>query len=101
MFYRLGVRSVGLTWNYANLLADGVLEARGRRVYTKFGRQVVQELNTMAYYGPMCPILNERSFWELIEDCKNPIASHSNCYQLCPHPRNLTDDQIKSPYKEK
>ena len=29
LFYRLGVRSFGLTWNYANLLADGALEARG------------------------------------------------------------------------
>ena len=46
LFYRLGVRSVGLTWNYANLLADGALEARGAGL-TTFGRQVVQELNTL------------------------------------------------------
>ncbi len=31
LFYRLGVRSFGLTWNYANLLADGALETRGCR----------------------------------------------------------------------
>ena len=24
------------------------------------------------------------------------IASHSNAYNICPHPRNLSDDQIKA-----
>lgn len=39
LFYRLGVRSFGLTWNYANLLADGALETRGAGL-TTVGRQL-------------------------------------------------------------
>lgn len=36
-------------------------------------------------------------FWELVERTDVPfIASHSNAYKLCPHPRNLRDDQIKA-----
>jgi membrane dipeptidase len=98
LFYRLGVRSFGLTWNYANLLADGALEARGAGL-TTFGRQVVQELNTLHLWTDVSH-LNERSFWDVIEIAKKPIASHSNCYQLCGHPRNLTDEQIRALIKK-
>ncbi|QWU46333.1 MULTISPECIES: dipeptidase [Bacillus] len=94
LFYRLGVRSFGLTWNYANLLADGALEARGAGL-TTFGRQVVQELNTLHVWTDVSH-LNERSFWDVIEIAQNPIASHSNCHQLCQHPRNLNDEQIRA-----
>lgn len=94
LFYRLGVRSFGLTWNYANLLADGALEARGAGL-TAFGRQVVQELNTLHVWTDVSH-LNERSFWDVIEIAQNPIASHSNCHQLCQHPRNLNDEQIRA-----
>jgi membrane dipeptidase len=94
LFYRLGVRSFGLTWNYANLLADGALEARGAGL-TTFGRQVVQELNTLRVWTDVSH-LNERSFWDVIEIAQNPIASHSNCHHLCQHPRNLNDEQIRA-----
>ncbi|MDM5235429.1 dipeptidase [Bacillus cereus] len=92
LFYRLGVRSFGLTWNYANLLADGALETRAAGL-TSFGKQVVQELNMLHLWTDVSH-LNERSFWDVIEIAKNPIASHSNCYKLCQHPRNLNDEQI-------
>ncbi|EJQ48472.1 dipeptidase [Bacillus hominis] len=94
LFYRLGVRSFGLTWNYANLLADGALEERGAGL-TTFGRQVIQELNTLHLWTDVSH-LNERSFWDVIDIAKNPIASHSNCHQLCQHPRNLNDEQIRA-----
>ncbi|WP_242213704.1 dipeptidase [Bacillus cereus group sp. BfR-BA-01383] len=92
LFYRLGVRSFGLTWNYANLLADGALETRAAGL-TSFGKQVVQELNMLHLWTDVSH-LNERSFWDVIEIAKNPIASHSNCYKICQHPRNLNDEQI-------
>ena len=39
----------------------------------------------------------EQTFWDVIKTTKNPIiASHSNCYSLCSHYRNLTDEQIKA-----
>ncbi len=94
LFYRLGVRSFGLTWNYANLLADGALEARGAGL-TTFGKHVVQELNTLHVWTDVSH-LNERSFWDVMEIAKNPIASHSNCMKLCQHPRNLKDEQLRA-----
>ncbi|WP_439021779.1 dipeptidase [Bacillus thuringiensis] len=98
LFYRLGVRSFGLTWNYANLLADGALETRGAGL-TTFGKHIVQELNMLHLWTDVSH-LNERSFWDVIEIAKNPIASHSNCYKFCQHPRNLNDEQIRALIKQ-
>src|SRR5690606_23432335 len=44
ILYELGVRSVGLTWNHANLAADGALEPRGAGL-TTFGKEIILFLN--------------------------------------------------------
>ncbi|GAE43751.1 microsomal dipeptidase [Mesobacillus boroniphilus JCM 21738] len=90
---RLGVRSVGLTWNYGNYVADGVMEERGAGL-SRFGRQVVQLLNETR---TICDVshLSEQGFWDVIEQADRVFASHSNCYSLCHHPRNLKDNQSK------
>lgn len=93
--YRLGVRQIGLTWNHANLLADGCMEKRNGGL-TKFGRECVAE---MARLGIVVDVshLSERSFWEVVEiPGVKLVASHSNTQAYCPHPRNLTDEQIKA-----
>jgi len=93
--YALGVRALGLTWNYANWAADGVLEERKAGLTLK-GRELVRACNDL---GMIIDIshLNEPGFWEVMELSEKPvIASHSNAYRLEPHPRNLTDDQIKA-----
>lgn len=90
--YRLGIRSIGLTWNYANAVADGVLEPRGAGL-TSFGKQVVQFNNEKKIWTDVSH-LSEQGFWDVIELAKYPIASHSNAKALAPHVRNLTDQQI-------
>ncbi|MDM5189483.1 dipeptidase [Bacillus sp. DX4.1] len=92
--YRLGVRSVGLTWNHANLVADGAMETRGAGL-TTFGKEVVAELNSCRLWTDVSH-LNEKGFWDVMEIATYPIASHSNCYHLCGHPRNLKDEQVKA-----
>ena len=91
---RLGVRSVGLTWNHANALADGVLEERQGGL-TRFGKEVISLLDER---GCWCDVshLAEPGFWECLELHKKVIASHSNCHSIAPHPRNLTDEQLKA-----
>ncbi|MEG2597764.1 MAG: membrane dipeptidase, partial [Oscillospiraceae bacterium] len=40
--------------------------------------------------------LNNIGFWELCEIAERPfIATHSNCFEVCPHKRNLDDLQIQ------
>ena len=91
--YRLGVRGVGLTWNNANEVADGIMEPRGGGL-TRFGREVISEMNNL---GMMIDVshLSEQGFWDVIEQSSKPIiASHSNAKAICNHPRNLSDEQI-------
>lgn len=91
ILYRLGVRSVGLTWNYANLAADGVGEPRGAGL-TSFGKEIIALNNRYKLFTDVSH-LAEKGFWELMELADYPIASHSNAKAICPHPRNLTDQQ--------
>lgn len=92
--FRLGVRSVGLTWNYANATADGALESRGAGL-TDFGKKVVEENNRNHAWTDVSHLC-EASFWDVIDIATYPVASHSNAKAICDHPRNLTDDQIKA-----
>ncbi|ELK41156.1 dipeptidase Bdp [Brevibacillus agri BAB-2500] len=94
ILYQLGVRSVGLTWNLANLAADGALEERNGGL-TAFGKEIIQfhnERKILTDVSHLC----ERSFWETLELAKYPIASHSNARAVCDNPRNLTDEQAKA-----
>lgn len=92
--YRLGVTSVGLTWNNANACADGALEPRGAGL-TDFGRRVVEENNKHRVWTDVSH-LPEAGFWDVMALADFPIASHSNARALHDHPRNLYDEQIKA-----
>ncbi|MDS9472999.1 dipeptidase [Sporosarcina pasteurii] len=94
ILYELGVRSIGLTWNNANLAADGVGEPRGAGL-TDFGREVVQFNNDHKILTDVSH-LSENAFWDVMEEAKYPIASHSNAKAICDHPRNLSDKQVSA-----
>lgn len=96
--YALGVRSVGLTWNNANLAADGIGELRGAGL-TEFGQEIVQFNNQHQLLTDVSH-LSERGFWEVIELAKYPIASHSNARAICSHRRNLTDAQAQALFQK-
>ncbi len=98
ILFQLGVRSVGLTWNNANLAADGAGEPRGGGL-TIFGKEIVN-LNNENQVLTDVSHLSERAFWDVIELTKYPIASHSNSKALCNHPRNLTDEQAKAMFEK-
>lgn len=94
--YRLGVRLLGLTWNQRNQLADGADENNTGGGLTKFGVQVVKEMNRLGMMIDLSHI-SERGFWDVLEKSSDPvIVSHANCYKLCNHQRNLKDEQIKA-----
>lgn len=96
VLHRLGVRGLGLTWNNRNELADGVGESRTGGGLTKFGYQVVQEMNSLGMIVDVTH-LAEPGFWDVLELSSTPvIASHSNCQAVYQHPRNLTDSQVRA-----
>jgi membrane dipeptidase len=99
--HRLGVRSISLTHNVRNHLADGagVRESGG---LTDLGRQAIEEINALPMVLDLAHI-SERCFYEAIELAKNvPIISHTGCRDLYPFRvarvpwRNATDKQIRA-----
>lgn len=98
--YKRGARYLTLTWNnsvsWASSAAD---ETSGKAVspgLNDFGRQVVKRMNEM---GMMIDIshVGEQTVKDVLEITTRPvIASHSSAYHICPHPRNLKDEQLKA-----
>ncbi|WP_020007488.1 dipeptidase [Salinicoccus albus] len=91
--FRLGVLSLGLVWNNANLVADGAGENRGTGL-SNFGWDVIDCCNE---YGVLIDVshLNVEGFNDVIGRADRVIATHSNARGIYDHPRNLYDDQIK------
>lgn len=98
-FFENGVRYIGLTWNNSNGISTSARDEteRGKQGgLTEFGIQVVKRMNET---GMLIDVshLSEAGFRDVMEYSDSPvIASHSNCYYLNPHYRNLTDDQIRA-----
>lgn len=88
-----GVKMLTLTWNAANEIAGGQAEDIG---LTDAGRRVIPRMEEQGMIVDVSH-LGDTGFWQLMEIARRPVvASHSNSRTICPHPRNLTDDQFKA-----
>jgi len=93
VFYRQGLRAIGLTWNHRNELADG-LGVESNYGLTRFGRDVIERMNALGMVVDLAHI-NEAGFWESMELSRSPvIVSHANAKALCGHRRNMSDAQL-------
>ena len=99
ILHQLGVRSIGLTWNNANLAADGAGEKRAAGL-TSFGREIVLFNNQHKILTDVSH-LSEKAFWDVMDEAEYPIASHSNAKAICNHVRNLSDEQAKAMFAKK
>lgn len=91
--YADGVRMVTLTWNGPNSIASGHDTTDG---LTSFGRRVVRRMGDLGMVIDVSH-LNDQGFSDLLGATDKPfVASHSNARSVCPHPRNLTDDQFRA-----
>lgn len=91
-FYHLGVRLIGLCWNWRNMVGDPCSSNAG---LTAFGREVVKYMNDL---GMLIDIshLSDESRKDVLKISRDPVVdSHSNCRALVSHPRNLSDELIK------
>lgn len=92
--FQEGVRIFGLTWNYANLLGDGVLEERGAGLTLK-GKEFLSWADQAGVVVDVSH-LSEVGFWDCMTTSAHIIATHSNAKAICNHKRNLTDEQIQA-----
>jgi membrane dipeptidase len=112
--YKRGMRYMTITWNnstaWATSAADETasqgpsksppvgetLNSEGKKGLTEFGKQVIKRMNEL---GVMVDVshVGEQTFWDITKVSSKPIiASHSCVWNLCPHRRNLKDEQIKA-----
>ena len=98
--YDRGMRYLSLTWNNSTNWATSAKDEteKGDSLMlaglTNFGQKVVRRCNDL---GVMIDISHagEQTFWDVLEITTKPIiASHSSVYTLCPHFRNLKDEQL-------
>jgi membrane dipeptidase len=95
IFYRLGVRLIGLTWYHRNLISDGVGE-RTNCGLSEFGVELVKEMNRLGIIIDVAH-LSKAGFYDVLELTKRPIvASHANAKSVYDNFRNLDDEQIKA-----
>ena len=99
VFYRVGLRSLGLVWSRPNIFAQGVQFKFPHSPdtgpgLTGAGRELVRGCNRL---GIMLDLshLNEQGFWDVAALSDAPlVATHSNVHAICPSTRNLTDRQL-------
>lgn len=93
-FYDKGVRIMTLTWNEANSVADGCMVSNAKGL-TDFGKDVVKLMEKLGMIIDVSH-LSEAGFWDVATNTTAPfIATHSNSYFVCEHPRNLKDQQFE------
>lgn len=88
-----GVRWVNPTWNHANALSGSHREAPERGL-SDVGREFVRHAAELGIFTDVSH-LSDRGFYDAAELGVPILASHSNSRAVCPHTRNLTDDQFK------
>jgi membrane dipeptidase len=94
-FVQLGVRTMLPTYNHANAAGCGCLDAEDTGL-TAWGRALVKEMNHagMVADGSHCSI---RTGLDLCTVSEKPVIySHSCLDSVWPHPRNITDDQVRA-----
>ena len=94
LYYDLGVRQMLFAYNRNNSAGGGCHDEDTG--LTPFGRSVVEEMNRVGMLVD-CSHSAYRTTMDAMELSESPVTfSHSNPKALCDHPRNITDDQIRS-----
>lgn len=95
-FRSLGARYLTLTWMNSNDLGDAAGSDPASGGLTSLGRDVVAEMERcgmlvdLAHAAP-------RTFWDVVELARRPVVvSHAATEARGPHPRNVTDEQIRA-----
>ena len=90
-----GVRLLNPVWNRANVLSGTNAEEPERGLSAE-GRDFIRVMEEYGIYSDVSH-LSDTGFWDLVRMARRPvIASHSNARAICPHRRNLTDDQFRA-----
>lgn len=99
VLYQAGLRSIGPVWSRNTIFGHGVpfrfpSDGDIGPGLSDHGLRLVKRCNEL---GIMIDLshLNSAGFWDVARHSDKPlVATHSNVHSICPHSRNLTDDQL-------
>ena len=95
LYYRLGIRHMLMAYNLRNAVGDGYKELSGGAGLSRFGVQLVEELNRVGMVID-CSHTGHRTSMDVLEVSKDPVIfSHVAAGAVYHHSRNIRDDQIK------
>ncbi|TAK87417.1 MAG: peptidase M19 [Betaproteobacteria bacterium] len=95
ILYKLGLRSLQLTYMERNWVGDGCLEPENRGL-TNFGMQVVRECNRLGILID-CSHVGVRTTLDAVRCSEKPIViSHTAVRAITDNPRCVTDEQMKA-----
>ena len=93
IFFDAGVRLITLAWGDNDFVGSTYDNGGG---LTAKGADLVM---AMEERGMLVDVshASDKAFWDVCQVAKRPfLASHSNCRELCPAKRNLTDEMIRA-----
>src|SRR5262245_52881448 len=95
MYYKLGVRYLTLTHSENTDWADSATDKPKNKGLSKFGEQVVLEMNRLGMLVDISHVSADTMRHTLRVTRAPVIASHSSAYAVAEHPRNVPDDVLK------
>jgi membrane dipeptidase len=95
MFYALGVRYMTLTHNVTLNWADAALGEPKHNGLTKFGREVVREMNRLGMLVDLSHV-SPKVMSDALDTSEAPVIfSHSSARELTNHKRNVPDEILR------
>jgi len=88
-----GIRILGVTWNGANELGQGVLEDDHEGL-TSFGKDAIRLASELGWAIDVTH-LNREGVIDVCDSGAPVVATHSNARSLHDHPRNLSDELLQ------
>ncbi|GAB3692214.1 dipeptidase [Saccharopolyspora tripterygii] len=93
-FYELGVRYLTLTHNDNTPWADAATDEPAAHGLTRFGVEVVREMNRMGMLVDLSHVAAD-TMRDALRASRAPVVfSHSSSRAVCTHPRNIPDDVL-------
>ena len=90
-YARLGVRYMTLTWNSTTEWADAAVDVATHNGLNERGRAIVAEMNRIGMMVDLSHV-SAATMQDALDATTLPLLfSHSSCFALNPHPRNVPD----------